>query len=592
MNNKIYKKGISLIEVVVCVAIFATLSLSIYGVFTSIVKGIVYYRDKTIVASLADQYLEIVRNLPYSQIGTVEGNPHGSLPDLPNEVSVVVSGKSYQIYYAVSYIDDPSDGTVLAGTDSAPNDYKQVKLYIKSSDTGAVNSFLTNASPKGLEGLASGGALYLQVFNAVGQPVPGATVHIRNTGVVPNIDLTRTVDSNGNWVEVGLPDSANSYNIVAGKTGYSIDQTYPSSTQNPNPTKPDSTISNGQATQVSFSIDQLSNLVFNTLNQVCSPIQGVGLEVRGSKIIGTPNLLKFDNSYTSDSGGQVVLSNIEWDSYTPLLTGSTYMIYGSSPIQQANILPDTSQNFDLILGPKTTNSLLAIVKDASTGNPIQGAQVYLQNGSDTVTELTGGSVWSQQDWSGGSGQSDYSSANKYYQDDGYISANEIPLGLRLSKIGNNYSSFGSLVSSTFDTGTNSTVYTTINWQPTSQDSETSIRFQVAANNDDLTWNYLGPDGTSQTYYTVPGTTIKGIDNNRYMRYKVFLSTTNASKTPVLTSVSINYVSGCSSPGQVMFPGLQESSNYQATISGNGYQSQTINNINVDGYGVLQVLLNH
>ena len=54
-------KGVTLIEVIVCVAIFAILSVSIYGVFTSIIKGIVYYRDKTTVSSLADQYIEIAQ---------------------------------------------------------------------------------------------------------------------------------------------------------------------------------------------------------------------------------------------------------------------------------------------------------------------------------------------------------------------------------------------------------------------------------------------------------------------------------------------------------------------------------------------------
>jgi prepilin-type N-terminal cleavage/methylation domain-containing protein len=211
-NSKIYQKGLSLIEVVVCVAIFSILSVSIYGAFTSILNGITYYREKTTISSLADQYIEIVRNMPYSQIGTIEGNPHGTLADVPNAINIIVNGMAYQVYYAVSYIDDSADGTIMAGTDSNPNDYKQIKLYIKNVNTGATNSFLTNVAPKGLEGLDSGGALSIEVFNAVGQPVPGATIHIKNSNIVPNIDLIRTADANGNWIEVGLPNSANSYN--------------------------------------------------------------------------------------------------------------------------------------------------------------------------------------------------------------------------------------------------------------------------------------------------------------------------------------------------------------------------------------------
>lgn len=587
------RKGFTLAEVVVSVAIFAILLLSIYQIIHSIIKGIRFSREEITIASLADQYLEVARNLPYSQIGTLSGNPHGNLPDLPNALNYNFNGNTYQIYYVVNYFDDPSDGTILAGTDFAPNDYKQVKLYIKSLATNKTSSFLTNLAPRGLENIASGGALFIQVIDAVGEPVSGATVHITNTSINPNIDLTRLSDSNGNWIEVGLPNSANSYHAVVTKNGYSTDQTYPISGGNPNPTKPDATISNGQVTKVSFAIDLLSNLTFYTLNQTCATLSGVGLRVQGSKLIGTPSVLKFDNTYSSNGAGQIPLNNIEWDTYTPTLTGSTYEIYGSSPILQTNILPNTSQTFTFILGPNTSNSFLAIVKDAATGNPIEGASVRLQNsglGVD-ITRFTGGSVWSQQNWSGGSGQVNFVNPTKYYQDNGNIAVGGTPSGLRLRKSGGKYLTPGTLTSSTFDTGTTVTTYTTITWQPTSQTQSTSISFQIATNNDNATWNFIGPDGTAGTYYTTPGTTMSSThNNNRYVRYKVYLATTNTSQTPVLTSLNINYVSGCFTPGQAIFPGLSSSSSYSLTVSMPGYQTQTINDLSISGYKTLEILL--
>ncbi len=374
-NYKIFQRGVTLVEVVVCVAIFAILSVSIYGVFVSIINGITYYRERTIISFLSNQYLEIAKNMPYSDVGTLEGNPHGNLPDLPNPIEIEMSGNNYQIYYAVSYVDDPADGQAILGTDVSPNDYKQIKLYVKNLNKNTTNNFLTNISPKGLEALEDGGVLYIKVFDAVGQPVPGATIHITNTNITPNIDLTRVTNDSGDWVEVSLPESANNYNIIVIKDNYSIDKTYPVSVENPNPIKPDATVSNGQVTQISFSIDKLSNLTINTLNRLCSPVSEIGVGVRGAKLIGLPDIYKFDKEYISNSIGKIVINNIEWDNYTPGLMGNTYMIYGSSPIQETNILPDTSQDFSIILGPKTTNSLLVIVKDSSTGNPIEGAEV-------------------------------------------------------------------------------------------------------------------------------------------------------------------------------------------------------------------------
>ena len=587
-NYKIFQRGVTLVEVVVCVAIFAILSVSIYGVFVSIINGITYYRERTIISFLSNQYLEIAKNMPYSDVGTLEGNPHGNLPDLPNPIEIEMSGNNYQIYYAVSYVDDLADGQAILGTDVSPNDYKQIKLYVRNLNKNTINSFLTNISPRGIEALEDGGVLYIKVFDAVGQPVPGATIHITNTNITPNIDLTRVTNDSGDWVEVSLPESSNSYNIIVTKDNYSIDKTYSISEENQNPIKPDATVSDGQVTQISFSIDKLSNLIINTLNRLCSPISGIGVGVRGAKLIGLPDIYKFDEEYISNSIGKIVINNIEWDNYTPGLIGDTYMIYGSSPIQETNILPDTSQDFSIILGPKTTNSLLVIVKDSSTGNPIEGAEVILQQGGSFDSGFTSGSIWSQQEWSGGSGQIDFLDFAKYYQDNGGVSTNEIPSGLRLFKNGENYVLSGTLTSSSFDTGTDQTSYTTLSWQPTSQDPLTEIKFQIAMNNDNETWDYIGPDGTSQTYYTVPGTTIFNAQNRRYIRYKVFLSTFDQTKTPVLTSININYISGCATPGQVMFPSL-EFGDAQVTVNMTGYQSQTIP-VEVDGYNVLQVYL--
>ncbi len=586
-------RGFTLIEVLVSCGIIAILGLLVAQVYFTVVGQITYYREQTVIVDLADHYMEVARNLPYSHIGTQSGNPHGNLADAPNPIVTTVNDIVYNVYYVVNYLDDPADGTILAGSDAVPNDYKQVKLYVKNIQNNYLTYFLTNIVPKGLEGMGSGGAISFQVFDAVGQAVPGASIRIQNTALNPAIDLTRTSDGAGRWIEVGLPVSSNSYHITVTKSGYSSEQTYPASAQNPNPVKPDATVVNGQVTQVSFSIDKTSNLTFFIKDQICSPLPSIGLQIKGAKLIGTPDVLKFDNTYTSNGSGQINLTNIEWDSYTPTLTGSSYMIYGTSPIQQATIFPDTSEAFSLIIGEKTINALLVIVKDDSNSNPIEGAQVRLQkvNPSQDATKITGGSVLSQQDWSLGSGQESFIDPKRYFFDDGNIDTDEVPLGARLAKVNNDYVAEGILISSTFDTGTSATAYTTLSWQPTSQDPETQVKFQIATNNDNETWDFLGPDGTSNSYYATPGTTMSSANNNkRYLRYKAFLSTENPAKTPVLTSITINYVSGCFTPGQVIFPGLAAASDYQVMVTANDYQTQTINNLHIFGYDVLEVLM--
>jgi hypothetical protein len=575
------------------VAIFIATALigGVIGLFAAMTRNVKAAREQTIIRSLTSNYLEIVRNLPYSEVGTLVGNPSGSLADENNPIQVTIEHILYEIYYEVTYVDDPSDGTILAATDVAPNDYKQIKMYIRNTNTSVVRSFLTTVSPKGLEGLGSGGALVIEVINANGQPVSGASVHIENLALDPDIILDRTTDANGIWIEVGLPASVNGYHIEVTKTGYSQDQTYPISVGNPNPSKPDWTIVSGQITQVSFQIDLVSTLTLRTLNSTCGNLNNVSLNLTGAKLIGTsPDVRKYDQNHTS-SGGQISLTNLEWDVYTPLLlTGQNLMVLGTSPIQQISVLPGASQTFTMILGTQTANSLLVIVKDSATGLALEGASVELHRGNPSEDHgplITGGSVWYQSDWAGGSGQSDFISPHEYFSDDGNLDNSS---GLRLSESNGDYVSSGQLISSTFDTGGSSN-FTTITWEPTSQVPNTELKFQIASNNDDTTWNFLGPDGTNATYYTVPGSNIATAhDGDRLVRYAAYLDTSDEDFTPVLSSVAINYVSGCFTPGQVNFGGLTADDDYTLDVSLAGYQTQNIGPLNINGNQSIEVLL--
>lgn len=590
------EQGFTLMDILVSVTVFSILIAGVIGAVSALHRSVKAAREKTILSSLVSSDLEIVRNLPYVQVGTVNGNPSGALPDQANPRMASIEGRSYAIYYEVTYTDDVADGTALAGTDSSAADYKQVKMFVRNGATGQVTTVLTTVAPKGLEGTQNAGALSVRVLNAQGQPVSGARVQIVNTVLNPDINLDRTTDAAGNWVEVGLPPSVNGYHIAVSKNGYSTDQTYPITVQNPNPIKPDATVLVGQVTQVTFAIDTLANLTIRTLDQKCQSVNGVGVNVAGAKLIGTsPNVLKFNTNYTSASG-QIALTNIEWDTYTPtLLSGQNIMVYGTSPIQRIDVLPGTTQTFTILLGPYSTNSLLIIVKDASTGAALEGADVHVQKGGSTPQDyygITGGSILTQIDWTGGGGQQNFVDDTQYADDSGTVDANSVPTGLRLEKTAGDYAAAGWLESSTFDTGTDATNFTTLTFAPATQDPATTLRFQVAANNDNATWNYTGPDGTSATYYTVSGSNLHtSLDGNRYVRYKVFLATTNNKRTPILTTIGLNYVSGCFSPGQSMFSNLTAGNNYTIEVSMAGYQTYAVSGTQVGGNQVLEVLLN-
>jgi len=597
-------RGYTLIELLVSVAVFAILTSAFLAAYSTLTKSVKLAREKTILSGMASQYMEIVRNLPFSEVGTLHGVPSGSLPDETSPVIVVLAPITYKIYYEVTWTDDPSDLTALTG-DAYPTDYKQVKMKVLNTTTGQITAFTTSVVPQGLETPNNTGVMQVQVFNSTGQPL--ADVDVSITGISNGVALNVKTNADGQWVQVGLPPGSNAYHVVASKSGYSTDQTYPLTVENPNPVNPDPTILAGVVTNVPLQIDLLSNLTIKTLNNLCQPINGIGVQTIGAKTIGTsPIVYKFDQTHISGSGsfpaGQIIYNDIEWDTYTPSLTIATlqnYNIRGTSPIQKIDVLPGTSQTFSIILTPPSDHSMLVIVKDATTKAPLEGAMVELQKGGSTPQDYigyTGGSVWVQNDWTGGAGFADWSSStpNTYWIADPNIYINNGSNDIQLLKTGGKYpvGATSTLESSTYDTGTGASNFTTITWAPISQDASTTLAMQFAANDDNATWEYVGPDGTNQTYYTVPGTNISAsLSNNRYVRYKVFLKTENDKKTPQLSSLNINYVSGCFTPGQYLFDFITPSNGdaYTLTVTLPGYQTFT-DTFQVGGNGTVEVLL--
>lgn len=106
-----------------------------------------------------------------------------------------------------------------------------------------------------------------------------------------------------------------------------------------------------------------------------------------------------------------------------------------------------------------------------------------------------------------------------------------------------YFASGTYTSSVFDSGSVSTYYYSINWveqQPAGTDIQFQVRSGDSADLSSVSW--VGPDGTSGTYFTNPvGEYLPTVLNNhRYFQYKVYLTTSDSNYTPILEEVTINY----------------------------------------------------
>ena len=106
----------------------------------------------------------------------------------------------------------------------------------------------------------------------------------------------------------------------------------------------------------------------------------------------------------------------------------------------------------------------------------------------------------------------------------------------------NYYVNGTLTSQIFDAGTEFS-FKTLTWDA-EVPADTSISFQLRSSksiSDVDQKDFLGPDGTSATYYTNPGSTIwQGHSGDQYIQYKAYLNTLDLTTTPVLKNVTISY----------------------------------------------------
>lgn len=81
-------------------------------------------------------------------------------------------------------------------------------------------------------------------------------------------------------------------------------------------------------------------------------------------------------------------------------------------------------------------------------------------------------------------------------------------------------------------------WTTLTWTA-STPANTMLRFQVAASSSaDGPFNFVGPDNTALTFFTVSGGSLSQFNGSRYLKYKAFLSTTNTSVSPTLNDVAM------------------------------------------------------
>lgn len=567
MKKILHDRGFTLVEVAAAIALFLIFAIGIYSGISYALKTVYHSRIRILELSLLNSEMEIIKNLPYSSVGLVSGVPSGILSPVK---TVAKSGIDFRVSASVKYVDDPYDGTATSTpADLSPYDYKMVQLSANCVDCLQREPIVvtSNIVPRGFETSTYYGSLFIQVIDANGLPVPEADINISNFSASPAVNFTDHTDMGGWYRLLNAPTGTLVYDVTASKPGYSAEFTTSSSAQNPSPAILPRSVASQAVTQLTLRIDRTGIINFHTINDTCAAIPSASIGVRGEKLVGlSPLIYKFDRTLTSDSGGNYVLNEAEWDTYHLSATG-TYDLAGTIPTSPFHFLPGSTQEVSVILKPHTANSLLVKVKDASTGLPLSGATVKL-NGSSSRNALTGLGYRNQTDWVSGGNVSSVSNLD-------IITS---PENVYLAKLGAEYLQSGYLESATFDLG-GPVNFNNIEFSPITQPTESGgqsvlLLFATSNSSSPATWSFVGPDGTNATFYTATNTLIHSSANGkRYARYRLFLETASTTFTPRVSDISFTYTNSCFAPGQAFFEGLV-SGNYTVEITKNGYNTST------------------
>lgn len=205
------QQGFGLIELLMATVVLAFVLVGFGMVFGSASRESVKSANRTGAQQLATDRMEKVRLLDYSQIGTTDGNPPGTLPP------VELSG-DFTILTKVTYVDDPAPGGY-----NTYRDYKKVKITVIVTRSGKVVAVQETkiAPPKGP--LTDKGVLKVTVLDA-GPNTPVEEVKVTLTGVPGGTRVDET-DQNGQVVFADLtpnPSPAAQYRISVAKSGYVV----------------------------------------------------------------------------------------------------------------------------------------------------------------------------------------------------------------------------------------------------------------------------------------------------------------------------------------------------------------------------------
>jgi len=385
-----YSAGFTFIESITFILIFVLIVVTFYNVIAVGTRAIVSSKNRLGAVALANEKMEIARNLKYDDVGTVGGVCSGIIQQDEN---ITENGKTYHVYTYASFVDDDTDG-VLSGTpnDLAFHDYKKLEIIVSWDNGGTDHGSVKTVSrfvPPGLEVATVGdGILVINVFSDQdgGAPVAGANVHVVNSDV--GIDEVIQTDAAGNVTLIGAKESQQKYQITVSKSGYeTVNNFAPYPITSYNPVDVFASVMAATLNTTSMIENKVANMKISTVDYLGNAVGDVGIALKGGRKLGSEFEAPFNPVYNfsfdgkTDSGGEKTFTSISPGQYTFGLSSSetAYTLIGIDPTSPFPLPSDSATDLKLKVAAKTMTGLLARVINSADSSPVVGATVELKN---------------------------------------------------------------------------------------------------------------------------------------------------------------------------------------------------------------------
>ena len=368
-KNILHKnQGFGLVEVLVSVMIISILTLGVFSLIILSIKISTENQHYVEAVNIANQQMELIRNMPYNDVGVILGSPPGILPASIN----IERNGNYTVNNFIVFYDDPFDGQLGSTTkpDDIFTDYKIATVKVSwqgSNGTKSVTMF-SKIIPRTEETSLGYGLLKFYVTTTDGAPIQGASVRVINPA--NSIDATNPTNPEG-ILYFAAPACYQCYKIIVTKAGYSTDETYPVTVENPSPTLPNLTSIANDKKEELFKIDPLATLNIHTFSDSSLPDNWQVNENRAGeeKLHSRFAIDSSDNMYFAWQSANPTSSTVYIQKFNNSLTkewGSNFRVYDNSKFQKNPDIVTTASGQSFVVWQDNSSVLKALSRSDKT----------------------------------------------------------------------------------------------------------------------------------------------------------------------------------------------------------------------------------